>query len=48
MILHIQVTVKNALQMAEEYQFAAEQKKLLEELMQPEYEELFMRLTGSY
>ena len=26
----------------------AEQKKLLEELMQPEYEELFMRLTGSY
>ncbi len=47
-ILHIQVTVKNALQMAEEYQFAAEQKKLLEELMQPEYEEPFMRLTGSY
>ena len=47
-ILHIQVTIKNALQMAEEYQFTAEQKKLLEELMQPEYEELFMRLTGSY
>lgn len=47
-ILHIQVTVKNALQMAEEYQFTAEQKKLLEELMQPECEELFMRLTGSY
>ena len=47
-ILHIQVTIKNALQMAEEYQFTAEQKKLLEELMQPEYEKLFMRLTGSY
>ena len=47
-ILHIQVTIKNALQMAEEYQFTAEQKKLLEELMQPEYQELFMALTGSY
>ena len=47
-ILHIRVEVKDHLQMAEEYQFTAEQKKLLEELMQPEYEELFMRLTGSY
>lgn len=47
-ILHITVTVKDHLQMAEEYHFTAEQHKLLEELMQPEYEELFMRLTGSY
>ena len=47
-ILHITVTVKDHLQMAEAYHFTAEQKKLLEELMQPEYEELFMRLTGSY
>ena len=47
-ILHIQVAVKDHLQMAEEYQFTAEQKKLLEELMQPEYQELFMALTGSY
>ena len=47
-ILHITVTVKNHLQMAEAYHFTTEQKKLLEELMQPEYEELFMRLTGSY
>ena len=47
-ILHIRVEVKDHLQMAEEYRFTAEQKKLLEELMQPEYEELFMRLTGSY
>ena len=47
-ILHITVTVKDHLQMAEEYHFTAEQKKLLEELVQPEYEELFMRLTGSY
>lgn len=47
-ILHITVTVKDHLQMADEYRFTAEQHKLLEELMQPEYEELFMRLTGSY
>lgn len=47
-ILHIRVTVKDHLQMAEAYHFTTEQKKLLEELMQPEYEELFMRLTGSY
>ena len=47
-ILHITVTVKNHLQMEDEYRFNAEQHKLLEELIQPEYEELFMRLTGSY
>ena len=46
-ILHIRVAVKDHLQMAEAYHFTTEQKKLLEELMQPEYEELFMRLTGS-
>lgn len=47
-ILHIRVAVKDHLQMAEAYHFTTEQKKLLAELMQPEYEELFMRLTGSY
>lgn len=47
-ILHITVTVKDHLQMADEYRFNAEQHKLLEELMQPEYQELFMVLTGSY
>lgn len=47
-ILRITVTVKDHLQMADEYRFNADQRKLLEELMQPEYEELFMRLTGSY
>ena len=47
-ILHITVTVKDHLQMADEYRFDAEQHKLLEELMQPEYQELFMALTGSY
>ena len=47
-ILHITVTVKNHLQMADEYRFTADQRKLLEELMQPEYQELFAALTGSY
>ena len=47
-ILHITVTVKDHLQMADEYRFNAEQHKLLEELMQPEYQELFMALTRSY
>ena len=47
-ILHITVTVKDHLQMADEYRFNADQHKLLEELMQPEYQELFAALTGSY
>ena len=47
-ILHITVTIKTHLQMADEYRFNAEQRRLLEELMQPKYQELFMVLTGSY
>ncbi len=47
-ILRITVTVKDHLQMADEYRFSADQRKLLEELMQPEYQELFAALTGSY
>ena len=47
-ILHITVTIKTHLQMEDEYQFNTEQRRLLEELMQPKYQELFMALTGSY
>ena len=47
-ILHITVTVKDHLQMADEYRFNTERRKLLGELMQPEYQELFVALTGSY
>lgn len=47
-VLHITVTIKNHLQMAEEYGFTAEQRALLAELMEPENQELFQRLTGSY
>ncbi|MCI8537245.1 MAG: C40 family peptidase [Oscillospiraceae bacterium] len=46
-ILHITVTVKDYQQMADEYGFNAEQKELLEELLRPEYQELFQALTGS-
>lgn len=47
-ILHLTVTIKTHLQMADEYRFNTEQRRLLEELMQPKYQELFMALTGSY
>ena len=47
-ILHITVTIKTHLQMADEHQFNTEQRRLLEELMQPKYQELFMVLTRSY
>lgn len=47
-ILHITVTIKKHLQMADEYRFNTEQRRLLEELMQPKFQELFMVLTGSY
>ena len=47
-ILHITVTVKDHLQMADEYRFSADQRKLLEQLMQPEYQGLFAALTGRY
>ena len=47
-ILHITVTVKDHLQMADEYRFNAEQHKLLEELMQPEYEELFISIDYNW
>lgn len=47
-VLHITVEAKDYLQMADAYHFNAEQRKLLEELMRLEYQELFLALTGSY
>lgn len=47
-VLHITVTIKNHSQMADEYGFTTEQRKLLEEMLGSEYTELFLRLTGSY
>lgn len=46
-ILHISVTTKTAQQIADEYGFTDEQKSLLEELLKPEYQDLFQSLIGS-
>ena len=44
--LHISVTTKNAEEMADEYRFNARQRELLEEMLSPEYDELFESLLG--
>lgn len=46
-ILHITAAVKTPQDMAEEYGFTDNQKELLEELLKPEYRELFQTLIGS-
>ena len=46
--LKISVTVKDALQMADEYGFDADQRKLLEEMLSPAYQEMFQNLTGNF
>lgn len=47
-ILTISVNYKAYTDMIVEYGFGAQQVEQLGELMKPEYQELFMRLTGSY
>lgn len=47
-VLHIAVSIKGHLQMADTYGFTRKQRALLLEMMAPEYQELFMVLTGSY
>ena len=46
--LKIIVAVKDAMQMADEYGFNADQRKLLEELLSPAYQEFFQELTGNF
>lgn len=46
-ILHITATAKTPQEMAVEYGFTDEQKELLEELLKPEYRNLFKNLIGS-
>ena len=46
-ILHISITVKTAEQIAVEYGFTEEQNQLLEEMLKPEYRDLFQSLIGS-
>lgn len=47
-ILHITVTTKDCWQMADEYSFTEGQREMLTELLKPEYQEMFLSLTGSY
>nr|WP_325200940.1 NlpC/P60 family protein [uncultured Oscillibacter sp.] len=46
-VLHITAIVKTPQEMAVEYGFTDEQKALLEDLLKPEYQELFQTLIGS-
>ncbi len=46
-ILYINVTSKSSMDMIVEYSFDAQQVKMLNELMQDEYQQLFMRLISS-
>ena len=46
-ILHISVTTKDCWQMADEYSFTDDQRDILTELLKPEYQDMFLALTGS-
>jgi len=46
-ILHIDVTSKTHADIIDEYDFSTEQVSMLNELMQDEYQQLFMQLIGS-
>ena len=46
--LHISVQTKDAMQMADEYSFTAQQQEMLEELLKPDYDDIFLSLIGNY
>ena len=46
--LHISVQIKDAMQMADEYGFTAQQREMLEELLKPDYDNIFLSLIGNY
>lgn len=46
--LHISVQIKDAMQMADEYSFTAQQREMLEELLKPDYDDIFLSLIGNY
>ena len=47
-ILHISLQIKDAMQMADEYGFTAKQREMLEELLKPDYDDIFLSLIGNY
>ena len=46
--LHISAQIKDAMQMADEYSFTAQQREMLEELLKPDYNDIFLSLIGNY
>ena len=46
--LHISVQTKDAMQMADEYGFTDQQREMLEELLKPDYDDIFLSLIGNY
>lgn len=46
--LHIYAQIKDAMQMADEYGFTAQQREMLEELLKPDYDDIFLSLIGNY
>ena len=46
--LHISAQIKDAMQMAAEYSFTAQQREMLEELLKPDYDDIFLSLIGNY
>ena len=47
-ILHISLQIKDAMQMADEYGFTDQQREMLEELLKPDYDDIFLSLIGNY
>lgn len=47
-ILHISLQIKDAMQMADEYGFTDQQREMLEELLKPDYDDIFLSLIGDY
>ena len=46
--LHISVQAKDAMRMADEYGFTDQQREMLEELLKPDYDDVFLSLIGNY
>ena len=47
-ILHISLQIKDAMQMADEYGFTDQKREMLEELLKPDYDDIFLSLIGNY
>ena len=46
--LHIYAQIKDAMRMADEYSFTDQQREMLEELLKPDYDHIFLSLIGNY